>query len=207
MIFALLAAALFSRSRWKLDEVLLTAFALGTALPHVRFLFFAGLIVAPILAPRLKLFPPYRREQGLPWLNAVIMAAIVGALIFLFPTAAQLQQRVDAEFPTAALEFMQQRHISGRIFNQYAWGGYMEWYAPELKPLLDTRGDLFVYNGVFEDYLRVKANVHSFQILDRDRIDYVFLQTNEPLIYLLEQSPAWRLIYSDKVASLFERVR
>jgi hypothetical protein len=206
MIFALLAAALFSRSRWKLDEVLLTAFALGTALPHVRFLFFAGLIVAPILAPRLKLFPPYRRELGLPWLNAGIMAAIVGAMIFLFPSAAYLQQKVDAEFPTAALEFMQQRHISGRIFNQYAWGGYMEWYAPELKPLLDTRGDLFVYNGVFEDYLRVKANVHSFQILDRYKIDYVFLQTNEPLIYLLEQSPAWRPIYTDKLASLFERV-
>ena len=78
MIFALLAAALFSRRRWRLDEVLLTAFALWAALSHVRFLFFAGLIMAPILAPRLKLFPPYERELDKPWLNAGIMAAIVG---------------------------------------------------------------------------------------------------------------------------------
>ena len=78
VILALLAAALFSRQRWKLDEVLLTAFALWAALSHVRFLFFAGLILAPILAPRLKLFPPYERELDKPWLNAGIMAAVVG---------------------------------------------------------------------------------------------------------------------------------
>ena len=105
MILALLAAALFSRRRWRLDEVLLTAFALWAALSHVRFLFFAGLILAPILAPRLKLFPPYERELDKPWLNAGIMAAIVGALIFFFPSAAQLQQKVDEKYPTAALEF------------------------------------------------------------------------------------------------------
>ena len=56
-VLALIAAALLSLRRWRLDEVLLTAFALGEALLHVRFLFFAALIVAPILAPRLKLFP------------------------------------------------------------------------------------------------------------------------------------------------------
>jgi hypothetical protein len=48
MILALVAAALFSRRRWRLDETLLTAFALWAALSHVRFLFFAGLILVPI---------------------------------------------------------------------------------------------------------------------------------------------------------------
>jgi hypothetical protein len=113
---------------------------------------------------------------------------------------------VDAEFPTAALEFMQQQHLKGRIFNDYPWGGYMEWYAPELKPLVDTRTDIFIYNGVFADYLRVTANDHSFQILDRYKIEYVLLSPQRPLIYLLENSPAWREIYADKVATLFERV-
>src|SRR5664279_121447 len=62
IIFALLAAALFSRRRWRLVEVILMAFALWAALSHTRMLFFAGLIVAPILAPCLKLFPPYDRK-------------------------------------------------------------------------------------------------------------------------------------------------
>jgi hypothetical protein len=76
IIFALLAAALFSRRRWRLDEVMLMAFALWASLSHVRFLFFAGLVAVPILAPCLKLFPPYDRKLDKPWLNAGIMAVI-----------------------------------------------------------------------------------------------------------------------------------
>jgi hypothetical protein len=206
MIFGLLAAALFSRRAWKLDDMLLMAFAVWSALLHVRFLFFAGLIVAPILAQHLTLFRPYRRERDKPWLNAGIMAAIVGAMVFWFPSAAHLQLKVDQDFPTAALEFMQRQHVNGRIFNEYAWGGYMEWYAPELQTFVDTRGDIFTYNGIIDDYLKATGNEHSFQILDKYRIDYVFLPPKRPLIALLQQSPAWRPIYTDRVATLYERV-
>ena len=205
MILALLAAVLFSRRRWALDEALLTAFALGEALLHVRFLFFAALIVMPILAPRLKLFPPYERELDKPWLNAGIMAAGVGALIFFFPSAAQLQQRVDEEYPTAALEFMQRQHINGRIFNHYAWGGYMEWNAPQLKPFIDGRGDVFMRNGSFEDHLSVVRITQPVEVLDKYKIDYVLLPPKQPLTYVLEHSAAWHSIYTDKIAVLFER--
>ncbi len=58
MIFGLLAAALFSRRRWRLDEVLLTSFALWAALSHVRFLFFAGLIIMPSPSTPLSHGPP-----------------------------------------------------------------------------------------------------------------------------------------------------
>jgi hypothetical protein len=205
LIFALLVAALFSRRLWRLDEALLTAFAVWAALSHVRFLFFAGLVLVPILASRLKLFPPYERELDKPWVNAGIIAAIVGSLIFFFPSAAQLQQKVDEEYPKAALDFMQRQPINGRIFNQYKWGGYMEWNAPELKTFIDGRADIFVYNGVFEDFLSATALKHSLEILDKYKIDYVFLQPKQPLDYLLEHSPAWHPIYTDKVAVLFER--
>jgi hypothetical protein len=100
---------------------------------------------------------------------------------------------------------MQQQHINGRIFNDYGWGGYMEWNAPQLKPFIDGRADIFVYNGVFEDFLTATAIKEPFAILDKYKIDYVFLQPKQPLSYLLEHSPAWRMIYSDKVAVLFER--
>jgi hypothetical protein len=206
VIFALLAAAWFSRRKWKLDEVLLTAFALWAALSHVRLLFFAGLILVPILGQRLKLFPPYERERDKPWLNAVIMAGMVGLTIFSFPSGATLQQQVSGEYPTAALVFMQRQHITGRIFNQYGWGGYMEWYAPELKPFIDGRADIFVYNGTFYDSLKITSLKESFAILDKYKIEYVLLKPNQPLAYLLYHSSAWRLIYEDKVARLYQRV-
>jgi len=205
MIVALLAAALFSRRRWRLDEVLLTAFALWAALSHQRFLFFAGLVMVPILAPRLNLFPPYERELDKPWLNAIIIAAVVGAMIFFFPSTAQLQQKVNEEYPTAALEFMQRQHINGRIFNQDWWGGYMEWNAPELKPFMDGRTDIFVFNGTFNDYLKAVLIQSPFEVLDKYKIDYVLLEVGKPPAYVLQHSPAWHPIYTDKIAVLFER--
>jgi hypothetical protein len=205
LIFVVLAAALFSRRRWSLDEVLLMAFALFEGLSHVRFLDFAALIIVPILAPRLRLFPPYQRELDKPWLNAGIMAATLGSVLFFFPSAAKLQKQVDDEYPRAALAFMQRQHIHGRIFNSGEFGGYMEWNAPELKPFIDGRGDIFIYNGILNDYSGAVGIGQPFEVLDKYRIDYVLLDQRWPLAYLLEHSPAWRLVYSDKVAVLFGR--
>jgi hypothetical protein len=81
----------------------------------------------------------------------------------------------------------------------------MEWNAPDLKPLIDGRADIFVYNGVFDDVVKATAIEEPLDILNKYRIDYALLNPNQPLTYLLEHSPQWRLIYSDKVAVLFER--
>lgn len=205
LILAVLAAALFSRRRWRIDEVLLTAFALWVGLSHARFMFFAGLIIVPILAPDLKLFPPYDPKLEKPWLNAIVMAAIVAGMVYFFPPEAGLQTKIDATFPKLALAFMERQHINGRIFNQYGWGGYIEWNAPEIKPGIDGRADIFVYTGVFTDFLQAMALKGSLETLDKYRIEYVLIQPKQPMAYLLGSSPAWRRIYSDNVATLFER--
>ncbi len=205
LVFLLIALPLISSKRWKLQDVLLTAFALWAALSHARFFFFAGLVIMPILAPRLELFPPYDPELDKPWLNAAIIAAVLAALIFFFPTAGQLQQKVDETFPKNALRFMQQHKLDGRIFNQYAWGGYMEWNTPQFKPFIDGRADIFVYNGVFRDFLRATAVDNSFEILNKYKIEYVLLPPGAPMAYLLRHSSEWRTVYSDPVSVLFER--
>ena len=206
-IFAWLGAALFSRRTWKAFEIMLMAFALWTALSHVRFVFFVGLVMVPVFAPRLHLLPPYDREEDKPWLNGLIIAGVVFWLIFSFPSNAKLQQQVDEQFPAAALNFMQREHRSGKIFNTDAWGGYMEWNAPELKPFTDGRQDIFVYNGTFKDYVATVLIQSPFEVLDKYRFDYVLTEPNQPLSYLLEQSPKWHPLYSDKTAALFERVK
>ena len=207
LIFGLLAAILLSRKSWRLDEALLVAFALWAALSHARFLFFAGLILAPVLAPRLHLFPPYQRELDKPWLNAIILAGVIAGLIYFFPSAAYLQAKVDEEYPRRALDFMQRQHVAGRIFNEYGWGGYMEWNTPEFKPFIDGRADLFVYNGTFQDDMSAATLQRPFEVLDKYTIDYVLLKRQQPLAYLLENSKEWNLIYSDNIALLFERIQ
>ena len=205
LIFGLLAASLFSSRRWRLDQVLLAAFALSVALLHVRFLFFAGLIIAPILAPNLRLFSPYERELDKPFLNAGIMAAVIASMILLFPSNTELEQSIDAAYPRGALEFMQRHSINGRLFNQYAWGGYIEWNAPTLKTFIDGRADIFLYNNAFIDFLRATALNNSLEIMDKYKIDYILIPPEEPLSYLLKHGDGWQPIYSDNIAVLFQR--
>ena len=123
MICLLLAATLFSRRRWRLDEVLILSLTLSTGLSHGRMLFLAALVLPPILAPRVRLFPPYDRSLDKPLLNAVIITGIVAAIIFTFPSQPHLQRLIDEKYPTSALEFMQREGLHGRLFNTYHWGG------------------------------------------------------------------------------------
>ncbi len=205
MIFAVLAAALFSSRHWRLDEVLLVAFALWSGLMHMRFLDFAAIIIVPILAPSLKLFPPYEAEIDKPWLNAAIMAGVVAAIVFFFPSEATLQAQMAHEYPKAALEYMQRNQINGKVFNSVEFGGYMEWNAPAVKPFIDGRGDIFVYNGVFDDYTRAVTLRNSRDVLDKYQVNYVLLERHWPLADYLASASGWRMIYSDDVAVLFAR--
>ena len=205
VLFAFLISALFSRRKWKLDEVLLMAFALWAGFSHVRLLFFTGLIVAPIFAPRLDLFPPYEPDLDKRWLNAGIMAAVVAWIVFAFPSAANLQQQINEQFPVTALKFLQSHQLSGKIFNQYGWGGYMEWNTPAVKPFIDGRADIFVYNGTLGEYASAVTLQAPYKVLDKYNFDYALLPADEPLTYLLTHSSAWRPIYSDNVAVWLRR--
>jgi len=207
MIVSLLAAAWFSPEPWQLRDVILAAFAVWASLTHIRFLLFAGIVLIPILAPRLRLLAPAHEAPPRPWLN-LAMTTIVAALIsWSYPSAAQLQALIDSQFPRDALRFMREKHLDGRLFHYYGYGGYIEWYAPEIKTFADPRTDIFIYNGVLADYLKINGLEHAFEMLDKYDIDYVMFPVDKPLTYVLGNNPAWRTIYADSVVKLYGRAQ
>jgi hypothetical protein len=205
LLLAILASTLLSRRRWKLHEVLLGAFAMYASLMYWRMQFFAALAFVPLLAAHLTLFPPYDERKEKPLLNAAIMVAVIVILFFRFPTEAKLQERVRGEFPEAALAFMSSHGIGDRVFNDYLWGGYIIWQAPQIKTFIDGRADIFVYKGVFDDYLKASRIEDTFAILDRYDIKYALLGSGKAMSYLLAHNSCWRQIYSDKLAILYQR--
>jgi hypothetical protein len=205
VLLALLAIAWFSRKKWRLDEVLLTAFALWGALSHWRLLFFAGLVLPTIVARHVDLLPSDENERHRPLLNAAIIVAILAGCIYFYPSEESLQEDVSSTYPTTAIRFLEQAHIAGPVFNLYGWGGYLEWYARDVKPFIDGRADIFVYNGTFDDYGRITYMEAPLETLDKYRIDYVLFRPETPFAYLLDHHPEWKIIYSDPVAKLYRR--
>jgi hypothetical protein len=92
------------------------------------------------------------------------------------------------------------------MLNNYGWGGYMEWTTPQLKPFIDGRADIFIYNRSFDDYVHAATIEKSLEILDKYRVEYALLEPSQPLSYLLQHCPAWKAIYSDHVAVLYEHI-
>lgn len=172
---------------------------------HLRFLLFAAILLTPILAPRLQLFDPYDPRKDKPYLNLALTLLIAGMIVWSYPTAAQLQESIDSQFPLGALRFMQQQHLEGRLFHYYDFGGYIEWNTPDIKTFADGRADIFVYTGVLDDYLEINQIGRPFELLDKYKIDYVLFPVDRHLTYVLDHSAGWRPIYEDKVVKLFQR--
>src|SRR5262249_7605904 len=141
-------------------------------------------------------------------LNALMIAGVLVFVIWRFPTEAALRDKVYETFPEAALNYMQEHGIREHVFNDYGFGGYMIWRAPQIKTFIDGRADLFVYNGVFDDYLKIVRLNGTLELLDRYQIKYALLEKGDPAAYVVAHSPCWKEIYNDKkLAMLYERVQ
>jgi len=206
LLLALFLFLLWGRYNWKLNEVVLASFALYAGLTHTRFLCLIGIILTPIVAKCLSIFPPYRRENDKPLLNAVIALGLLAATISRFPSRTILEEDLGKEFPAAALTFIRSHDFQGRTFNLYSWGGFLGWNEPNLKVFIDSRGDIFEYTGVMKDYLDAIRIKDTLGVFDKYQIRYVIMPPDAAVCYFLKHNQDWQVVLSDKVVTIFQRV-
>lgn len=212
IVLAIMAGAvllqLVRRRKWRLHEVFFLLIGTYAALTYSRFLFLAAILIVPLLANDLAPAMPYRADRDKPWLNAPIMLGVLIAIALLFPTDRQLTEHSSRVYPSeAARSYLRNFHPHGNVFNDYLWGGYMEWNVRQIPVFIDSRVDVFERNGVLGDYLHAIRIKDSLQILDKYSIRYVLFENRRPLTYLLRHTPGWKVDYEDKTAVLFERIQ
>jgi hypothetical protein len=205
VLAGLFLAALVTHHQWHFSDLLLTLFAFYCGLSHERFLFFAGIIVAPIIADLLQFVPRYRPEIDKHWLNAMMLFGMLAFAAHRFPTPEQLEFQVEAEYPAEALPHLDSPDLSGNMLNFYPWGGYLGWENPQLKVFIDSRANIYEHAGVFEDYLRLTALQDTLGLLDKYKIRWVLFPVRHPVSYLLGSNPNWKVVYSGGISTLFER--
>jgi hypothetical protein len=203
LVLGVLLIALFSRERWRLDEVGLMILALYYCLTYIRFIFLAGILAPPIFAKRLKLMTPYDRDSD-RWLpNAVALAILL--CLFIGSVPRQSSYRNPVKYPVDAVAYMKSNGIQGRVFHEWLWGGYLIWHAPEMKVFIDGRGDPYGTTGVFKDYLSATSDENPEAVLDKYRVEYVLMPADSPLVNFLKSSPMWKVQYSDETSVLLHR--
>ena len=206
MIAVTLLAALARKRRWRVDEAAFLIVAFYAAVTYSRFLFLAAIVLTPMLAKELDFIPNYRRADDKTWLNVVLMIAIASACAWRFPSADHLLRDTVKTYPVNASGYLRQFHPQGRVFNDFLWGGYLIWNYRDLPVFIDSRIDIFEYNGVFADYLDAIGVKNALEILDKYNIRYVLFRRESPLTYLLMHNAGWKTDYEDGTTVLLEKV-
>jgi len=203
---AVFICSFVSKKKILLAELLLLILATYSGLTYVRFLFLFAILVSPFLSARIGLFPPYDPKIDKPLMNLLFGLIVVALIVWRFPSETTLNTELNKNFPSnVSVAYLKDHNVRTNVLTQYMWGGYLERFFPELPVFIDSRVDIFEYNGTLKDYLELIAIKDPLAVLDRRKIQYVYFQPDEPLVYVLRHTGGWDVLYEDKTAVLLKR--
>jgi hypothetical protein len=203
----ILLVPLLRRAELTIQELVLTALGFEFAVLHERMIFIFGILAAPVLCRVLAdSWDRYDPDRDRPLPNAILIAVAVVISIWAFPNSHNLDLQVENGNPVKALDYIRRSGLSGRMVNEYVFGGYLMWAAPQHKVFVDGRADIFDATGVLTEYGDwVTVHADPRQLLNKYHIDFCLLSRDSPVTHVLPFLPGWKLVYSDKLSTVFAR--
>ncbi len=208
LLLGFVLAQVTLRPTWRLEEFVLFLAGVAAACLHVRFI----LILVPFSTPLFAVIlargiPPYEPAKDKPALNAILMAVVVAGIVWFFPSRARLESIMEEKWPVRAVAYLKQHPAPRPMYNTYGYGGYLIWQLDgQNKVFIDGRADIYERVGVLADYLSIsRLGLAAPFLLNAYGIQSCLIDHDEALRTLLEASPGWQRVYSDKVSVLFVR--
>ncbi len=199
------ACVLCMRTRLMLHELVLLGIGTWLALSHQRMAFVFGILAAPMLTRLLAPFWQERENAREHYIaNAVLIALSLLLIWFVFPSRTGLAKQIADHNPTRAVDFINTHALSGHMLNDWGFGGYLIWAAPDHPVFIDGRGDVFEWTGVMNDFgnwALIQSDPRT--LLDKYRVDYCLLARDSPMSHVMPLLPGWRTVYSDDQAIVF----
>ena len=196
---------LYKPRNWRTYEIAFLLIGVYSAFNYTRFLFLFAILAAPILALS---FPPRKPDTEPPTrvlVNASVLILLLGFVIGRMRHPDPHSLDAMKKYPSDSLAYLQSFPFQGKVFNEYLWGGYVEYHLRNVPVFVDSRVDIFEYNGTFKDYLDAIHIEDTLAILDKHRIRYVLFEPRTPLVYLLTHTPGWKVDYERENVILLER--
>lgn len=177
-----------------------------------RYIPMFALLAAPYIALGWgKLLPRLHLSSGV--MNAVAIVLATASLGYGIQQGRVWQHGVQEDkYPAAAMTYIQQHHLSGKVFNTMTWGGYLTWHlAPAITVFLDGR---VLDPSRIEPYTHILwMTAAGQQFFEQGNFDLVlippgnvFTKEAYPLVNYLLNRPDWRLIQQDANTYFFARV-
>ncbi|MBI3505114.1 MAG: tetratricopeptide repeat protein [Proteobacteria bacterium] len=171
------------------------------------FVFCAAPLIAEAVGDPLRFLPSKARGAAVVALCAALAAAATLHTVYFREYLIDRLGFGTEERLAGAVEFLDRENVQGRMFNEYASGGYLIWKAwPKRKVFVDGRN---VEYGPEFIRLAVRWNVPANwrELTRRWQFDYAVI-TAFPGVYTagtLDSDPDWQLAYWDDAAFVYLR--
>ena len=133
---------------------------------------------------------------------ATAVALMLAAPLIGFDTRS-LDRAISADYPVNAINFLRRNPVPGPLYNNLNWGGFLMWYLPELPVSIDGRNDL--YGDELDELFYNSESAFPSYTTDPYLAEsgVVVLNSELPLAKLLSVDSRFRLIYQDKIATVY----
>ncbi len=228
---ALIAVAVFLSwwARWReITPALVLLFTVYLAVTHRRHLVLLALTFGAYLPV---LLTAYFRELStrpgcMVWVHrlgwkipALAIIALTCFFAYRFASHNPLQLVATSEprwgaaagmyYPVGAIDYIGQRHLSGKLLVSFNWGEYGLWRLyPQCRVAIDGRYETVYPESLHKEYfdfLMARQGWRNF--LDHYPPDLILIELRSELYGLLSRDPEWRQVYADPGCVLFRRHR
>ncbi|MGA2277228.1 MAG: hypothetical protein ABSG00_06465, partial [Terracidiphilus sp.] len=207
VLLAIFLQVLVRRSELFFDELLLLAIGTWMAVSHQRMLIVFGILAVPVLSRQFAAsWDGYDAKKDRIWPNAMMIGICLITLYLAFPSRQFLESQVEVQSPVKAVQFIQSSHLSGPMLNDYSFGGYLIWAAPEHPVFIDGRTDLYEWSGILGEYGSwAMMQGDPRLLLEKYRIHFCLLDRRSTMAQVLPLLPGWKQVYADSQAVIFAR--
>jgi hypothetical protein len=223
MALLICMAALSVRgNRPSLPRLLVVCAGSAMALIAVRNMALFGLTALPVLALHMdtawRRLPDFRgmrgRFEATAGTTATLIWTIPAMLLMLALAVGHgrvgslelIDDRFDPTvFPVAAVGQARNAHLQGRLFSEFAWGGYVDYAWPEQKIFIDGGTDFFG-EELFREYSKITRMRPGWrEILAKWDISLVLLPRQSSLTHELVRDGRWGTWHCDSLAVILRR--
>lgn len=205
------AVSLFRRRQWR--YLAITVFLGAISISSFRYFAFFLFLASPYIARGV--------QDGLPALprvgpnvarssQVVLLVGLLGVFaVGLWQGAVFRGGFYRQSYPVEIADFVQDNHLSGRMFNNMEWGGYLLWrLTPQVTPFIDGR---MLDEQRFPPYTNILWATppgiawfehENFQLVIMPYHGRYDLQRYKLLDYLRTRSE-WKLVYRDTKGVVF----
>jgi hypothetical protein len=139
-------------------------------------------------------------------LIAIASLAIAVATFTLHKDHPLTMEVPRSRYPTAAVEFIRDHQLQGKMLNFFDWGDMIIFQLPDCAPSIDGRLDACYPRALIAAHWKLYNGEDGDQsVLPIDQADLALLPTKLAGTLALRSRPGWRVIYFDETAALLAR--